>query len=65
MRTNIVIDDNLMEEALRLSGAKTKKDAVRRALEEFIAGRKRLDLKEIRGKIKFAVGYDYKKLRNR
>jgi Arc/MetJ family transcription regulator len=65
MRTNIVIADDLMEEALRLSGAKTKRDAVRQALEEFIAGRKRRDLKEIRGKIEFAAGYDYKKLRRR
>jgi Arc/MetJ family transcription regulator len=54
-----------MEEALRLSGAKTKKDAVRLALEELVAGRKRRDLKEIRGKIEFAAGYDYKKLRRR
>jgi Arc/MetJ family transcription regulator len=65
MRTNIVIDDGLMEEALRLSGAKTKRDAVHKALEEFIAGLKRRDLKEIRGKIEFAAGYDYKKLRRR
>ncbi|MDH5203159.1 MAG: type II toxin-antitoxin system VapB family antitoxin, partial [Nitrospirota bacterium] len=34
-----------------------------KALEEFIQNRKRLDLKEIRGKIKFARGYDYKKMR--
>lgn len=65
MRTNIVIDDDLMEEALRLSGVKTKKDAIHKALEEFIAGRKRRNLKEIRGKIVFAAGYDYKKLRRR
>jgi len=65
MRTNIVIDDDLMEEVLRLSGAKTKRDAVHKALEEFVAGRKRRDLKEIGGKIEFAAGYDYKKMRRR
>ena len=65
MRTNIVIDDSLMEEAMRLSGAKTKRDAVHKALEEFIEGLKRRDLKEIMGKIEFAPGYNYKTLRRR
>ena len=58
MRTNIVIDDRLMEEAMHLSGAKTKREAVHKALEEFISTRKRLNLKEIKGKIQFAEGYD-------
>ena len=44
MRTNIVIDDRLMEEAMHLSGAKTKREAVQKALEEFISNRKRLNL---------------------
>lgn len=65
MRTNIVIDDRLMEEAMHLSGAKTKREVVQKALEEFISNRKRLNLKEIKGKIQFAEGYDYKKMRPR
>ena len=63
MRTNVVIDDNLIREALRLSNLKTKKELIHKALEEFIQNRKRLDLREIRGKIRFAEGYDYKKMR--
>lgn len=63
MRTNIVIDEKLLKEALVLSRAKTKKETVQRALEEFVRNRKRLDLSKIRGKIKFADGYDYKKMR--
>jgi Arc/MetJ family transcription regulator len=63
MRTNVVIDDELMEEALKISKVKTKKELIHRALEEFIRNRKRLDLKEIRGKIKFDDEYDYKSLR--
>ena len=65
MRTNIVIDDRLMEEAMNLSGTKTKREAVQKALEEFVASRKRLSLSEIKGKIKFADDYDYKRMRRR
>ena len=63
MRTNVDIDDELIQEAFRLTRLKTKKEIIHKALEEFIQNRKRLDLKEIRGKIKFARGYDYKKMR--
>jgi len=63
MRTNIVIDEKLLKEALVLSRAKTKKETVQRALEEFVRNRKRLDLSKIRGKIKFADDYDHKKMR--
>ena len=65
MRTNIVIDDRLMEEALKLSRYKTKKELIHKALEEFIQNRKRRDLREPKGKINFDEEYDYKELRNR
>ncbi len=65
MRTNIVIDDRLMEEALKLSRYKTKKELIHKALEEFIQNRKRRDLRELKGKIKFDKKYNYKELRNR
>jgi len=63
MRTNVVIDDRLIDEALRLSKIKTKKEVIQKALEEFVRNRKRLDLKQLKGKIKFVEGYDHKKLR--
>ena len=63
MRTNIVLDEKLIEEAIRLSGARTKKDVVHRALKEFVENRKRLDLMELAGRISFADKYDYKALR--
>ena len=63
MRTNVVIDDKLIQEALRLSKLKTKKELIHKALEEFIRNRKRLDLREVKGKIRFDEGYDYKKMR--
>jgi len=63
MRTNIVLDEDLVEEALKLSGAKTKKDLVHQALREFIENRRRRNILDLAGKIRFADGYDYKKLR--
>ena len=65
MRTNIVFDDRLMKEALRLSRYKTKKELIQKALEEFIQNRKRRDLRELKGKVRFNDRYDYKGLRNR
>lgn len=63
MRTNIVLDDELVEEAFRHSDAKTKRELVDRALREFVDNHKRKDIKELRGQITFHPGYDYKKLR--
>ncbi len=63
MRTNIVLDDELVRKAFSLSGAKTKKDLVHEALEELIAAREKQDLRELRGKITFRRDYDYKALR--
>jgi Arc/MetJ family transcription regulator len=65
MRTNIMIDDDLMKEAQTLSGIKTKRDVVQKALEEYVRNLKKRDLREIRGKVLFAEGYDYKKARSR
>jgi Arc/MetJ family transcription regulator len=63
VRTNIVLDDELVEEAFRLADVKTKRELVDLALREFVANRRRRDIRELRGKIKFHPGYDYKKLR--
>ncbi len=60
MRTNVVIDDTLIQEALRLSEVKTKKDIISLALREFVMSRKRLNLIELAGKINFQDDYDYK-----
>ncbi len=65
MRTNVVIDDGLMKEAMGFSSAKTKKEVIHNALEDFVNQRKRLDLRHLRGKVKFARRYDYKKMRSR
>lgn len=63
MRTNIVIDDALIKEAMKLSNLKTKKEVVNLALKEFVQNRKRKNLKDLKGKIEFAEDYDYKNMR--
>lgn len=63
MRTNIDLDDALVEEAMALSGVKTKKELVSKALQEFIATRRHLNLLDLDGKIDFAKTYDHKSLR--
>jgi Arc/MetJ family transcription regulator len=63
MRTNIVLDDELVRKAMALSKVSTKREAVARALEEYVRNHSRLDLRELRGKVKFREEYDYKALR--
>jgi Arc/MetJ family transcription regulator len=64
MRTNIVLDDQLVEEAFKFSKTiSTKKELVETALREYVNNRKRKNLKKLKGKIKFSPGYDYKKMR--
>ena len=63
MRTNIVLNDELVDEAARLTGITTKKDLVDEALRVLISTRKRKNLLDLAGKIQFAPGYDHKALR--
>lgn len=63
MRTNIDLDDKLIEDVMRLSGLKTKKEAVHRALLEYVQNHSQKDILVLEGKVKFAVDYEYKKLR--
>jgi len=65
MATNLAIDPALIERALEVSGEATKKAAVTKALEEFIALRSQKKLLDLMGKLEWDVGYDYKKERTR
>lgn len=65
MRTNIVLDDELVREAARLTGIKTRRALVHEALRTLIEARRRRSLTELRGKVKLAPGYDYKAARGR
>ncbi|MGO9718018.1 MAG: type II toxin-antitoxin system VapB family antitoxin [Steroidobacteraceae bacterium] len=51
MRTNIVIDDKLMKETLRLTGLKTKREAVELGLRTIVRLRKQEEIRRFRGKL--------------
>lgn len=51
MRTNIDIDDAVLKEVQRLTGAKTKREAVDLALRELVARYRRLGLLKLKGKV--------------
>ena len=65
MATNLAIDPALIESALKLSGERTKKAAVTKALQEFIARRRQKRLLELMGKLEWDSSYDYKSDRRR
>ncbi len=63
MRTNIELDAELVREAQELSGIRTKRAVVHEALAEFVAHRKRLDLRELQGTDLLDPDYDHKATR--
>ncbi|TAJ94097.1 MAG: type II toxin-antitoxin system VapB family antitoxin [Gammaproteobacteria bacterium] len=65
MATNLSIDPDLLDLAFTVSGEKTKKAAVTRALQEFIARRRQKRLLELFGSLDWDESYDYKAERER
>ena len=63
MRTNVVLDEKLVQEAFKYARGKTKRDLVYQALQEFVEHHRRHDVRELRGTVKIRQGYDHKKLR--
>ncbi len=64
MRTNIILNDDLINEALQYADTKTKTGLIHQALKEFIALHKRKNLNDLFGKINIDPDYDYKSLRS-
>lgn len=58
MRTNIEIDDDVLREAQRLTGARTKRETVDTALRDLVARYRRAELLELRGKVQWAGDLD-------
>ena len=58
MRTNVVIDDKLMEKALKQSGLKTKKATIEEGLRLLVKFKKQAKLKKYRGKLKWVGDID-------
>lgn len=63
MRTNIDIDDRLLEEAFSLSRSRSKKELIHEALREYIKIKKVKDLTELAGSIRFRDDFDHKEMR--
>ena len=53
MRTNIVIDDNLIGDAIKLTGVKTKREAVELGLKMLISLKEQENIRKFRGKLKW------------
>ena len=60
MATNLAIDDELLDEALKVGGQRTKKATVTQALQEYIQRRRQSDVLKLFGKVEMDPGYDYK-----
>jgi Arc/MetJ family transcription regulator len=65
MATNLALNDDLVDEAMKLSGAKSKKEAVNSALGAYVKMLKRQRLVGLRGRDQFDSTYNYKKDRSR
>lgn len=61
--SRVIIDDELLDQALSVGGFRTKRETVNQALREFIARRHRLELVDLFGKVDYDPSYDYKKER--
>ena len=63
MEAKIDIDDNLLQDALSVSGLQTKEELINEALREYIKVKKRKDLTELAGRIEFSQNFNHKKMR--
>jgi len=58
MRTNIVLDDNLIQRAQKLTGIKTKREVVHEALRVLILLREQAEVRSLRGKLRWEGNLD-------
>lgn len=65
MATNLALDPDLLNRAVEVSGERTKKAAVTRALQEFIARYEQRRLVELMGTLEWDPSFDYKAERSR
>lgn len=65
MATNLAIDPALLDRAVQVSGERTKKAVVTKALQEFIARREQRRVADLLGKLEWDQSFDYKSERSR
>ena len=58
MRTNIVIDDELMKQVLKLTGLKTKREAVEQGLKTLVRLKQQEQIRKFRGKLQWEGDLD-------
>ena len=63
MRTNIVLDDDLVQEAFSLTGVRTKRELVNMALKELVRRYRKRDLTDLAGRISLRDDFDHKAMR--
>lgn len=63
MKTNITLDDELIQQALEITGARTTNEVVDLALRELVRSRRKKDLADLAGSVRFRRGFDHKTLR--
>jgi len=63
MPTNLVVNDELMKEAMKAGGLRTKQATVRQALKEFVIRHKQAQIMDLFGQVDYEAGHDYKKQR--
>jgi Arc/MetJ family transcription regulator len=64
MRTNIVLNEQLVQEAFSYAKVGSKRELIDLALHEFVLNHRRLDLRDLPGTVKLRKDYDYKNLRS-
>ena len=65
MATNLEIDNDLIQEALKLGKHRTKRGVVEEALKEYVQRRKQIEVTKLFGTIDYEDDYDYKKQRRK
>ncbi len=63
MKMQIEIDKEILDEAMKLGKHNSKKATIEAAIREYIARKKRIEIKELFGSIDYDPEYDYKQLR--
>ena len=64
MKANVALNDELVEEAFALTGARTKKEFLHLALQELVRVRRKQDLTDLAGRIRLRDDFDHKAMRD-
>jgi Arc/MetJ family transcription regulator len=63
MKSRIVLDDEMVAEAMAITGARSVSEVVHLALQELVRSRKKKNLADLAGRIRFRAGFHHKSMR--